>query len=293
VTRALLIVIDLTLKARYYKMIPYPDKIYWNCLGNNTNCADHAPIVTSAWNSDISDELDQGWSPMLAPMGIAAGGKLIQDIYVDTNPRHIWNKPRTRLVNVHILDSFTFETITHIVPPPTPITAKAYNDQGFHVFLLEEEVDGRLDSGNPLKGVKSVSMIDKETGIDGISEATFDPLKPKKCQTCELRLCDCMYVLIATKPESIGLVLRDNSSVRPCNHQFCNLCIKQLQSQRGIGSTSEWKCPTCLTRVSHVAGFSAPMNLPREEAFKVDVPVVMLKIDDGRVAFDSIVKMRM
>lgn len=35
------------------------------------------------------------------------------------------------------------------------------------------------------------------------------------------------------------------------------------------------------------------MNLPGEEAFKVDVPVVMLKIDDGSVAFDSIVKMRM
>jgi len=35
------------------------------------------------------------------------------------------------------------------------------------------------------------------------------------------------------------------------------------------------------------------MNLPGEEAFKVDVTVTMLKINDGRVAFDSIVKMRM
>jgi len=31
-----------------------------------------------------------------------------------------------------------------------------------------------------------------------------------------------------------------------------------------------------------VAGFSAPTNLPGEEAYKVDVPAVMLKIDDGR-----------
>jgi len=32
---------------------------------------------------------------------------------------------------------------------------------------------------------------------------------------------------------------------------------------------------------------------PRRRAYKVDVPVMMLKIDDGRVAFDSIFKMRM
>ena len=128
-------------------------------------------------------------------MGIAAGGKLIQDIYADTNPRHIWNKSRTGLVNVHILNSFTFEQATHIVPPPTPITAKAYKDLGLPVFLVEEEVDGRVDGGNPLKGVQSVSMMDKEMGIDGSSDTTFNPLKPKKCGTCEARLCDCMYVV--------------------------------------------------------------------------------------------------
>jgi len=201
-------------------------------------------------------------------MGIAAGGKLIQDIYADVNPRHIWNKPRTHLINVYILDSFTFEAVTHIVPPPTPITAKRYKDQGLPLFLLEEKVDSRLDGGNPLKGVKSVGMMDKEIGINDVFDDTFDPLKPKKCQTCGFRLCDCMYVPVATNTEQIGLVLTDISSIRPCNHQFCNVCIKQLQSQHGDGSTDEWKCPTCSTNVSHVAGFSAPMNLPGEEPIR-------------------------
>lgn len=176
-------------------------------------------MMLSVYTHVLSSNINQVRSPKHAPMGIAAGGKLIQDIYADTNPRHIWNKPRTRLVNVHILDSFTFEVATHIVPPPTPITAEKYNDQGLPVFLLEEEVNGRLDGGNSLKGVKSVSIMDKETGIDDISNAVFDPLKPKKCQTCESMLCDCMYVLITTKIERISLVLTDNSSVRPCNHQ--------------------------------------------------------------------------
>ena len=132
--------------------------------------------------------------PRYAPMGIAAGGKLVQDIYADTNPRHIWNKSNTRLVNIHILNSFTFEEVTHIVPPPTPITANMYDDLKLPVFLLEEELNDRVDGGNSLKGIQSVSAMDKKMGIDGSPDTTFNPLKPKKCGTCEVRLCDCMCV---------------------------------------------------------------------------------------------------
>ena len=102
----------------------------------------------------------------------------------------------------------------------------------------------------------------------------------------------CMWFLHLTSDE-IGLVLTDTFSIRPCNHQFCNVCIKHLETQSGVESVREWKCPTCSTNVYHVAGFSAPMNLPGEEAFNVDVQVTMLKVNDGRVAFDSVVKMRM
>lgn len=64
--------------------------------------------------------------------------------------------------------------------------------------------------------------------------------------------------------------------------------------QEGISSSSSeqqikrWKCPTCGSNVSHVAGFSAPMNLPGEEALRVKVPVHVLKVEDGRVEFKSI-----
>lgn len=53
-----------------------------------------------------------------------------------------------------------------------------------------------------------------------------------------------------------------------------------------------WQCPQCHQSISHVAGFSAPMNLPGEEAMKVKVPVHVMKVEDGRVAFQSIQKMR-
>jgi hypothetical protein len=87
-------------------------------------------------------------------------------------------------------------------------------------------------------------------------------------------------------------VFSDNNldSLRPCDHQFCNVCVKKLDGGQEISShqVKRWQCPTCSCNVSHIAGFSAPMNLPGEEALKVKVPVHVLKIEDGRVQFRSI-----
>lgn len=85
------------------------------------------------------------------------------------------------------------------------------------------------------------------------------------------------------------------SRVRPCGHQFCNTCIKALEGGSEVGTmqaSRQWKCPTCGVSISHVAGFSAPMNLPGEEALKIRVPVHVLKIEDGRVQFKSIQETR-
>ena len=48
------------------------------------------------------------------------------------------------------------------------------------------------------------------------------------------------------------------------------------------------RCPFegCGAAIVRVSGFAAPMNLPGEEAFKVDVP------EDGKVRFESIKKAR-
>ena len=54
------------------------------------------------------------------------------------------------------------------------------------------------------------------------------------------------------------------------------------------------RCPFegCGAAIVRVSGLAAPMNLPGEEAFKVDVPVVVLEVEDGRVRFESIKKAR-
>ncbi|KAL4909739.1 hypothetical protein BDW74DRAFT_173233 [Aspergillus multicolor] len=216
--------------------------------------------------ADIKPEVH---STRLQEMGIAAGGKLMQDITKDTLPRGIWNTNRKKLLDIHILHPADFEAVTHIVPPPTPITKEQYVKAGTPFYAVEEDPDERLEGSTVLAGVKSVSAMDEDVGVQS-NDTNFDPLKPKRCAKCAMRLCDCI--------------------IRPCNHQFCHVCVKAVASPSG---REERCCPVCSAAVSHVAGFSAPMNLPGEETFKVDVPVVMLEVEDGRAAFQSVVKMRL
>ena len=121
-------------------------------------------------------------------MGMAAGGKLIQDIVRDNNSAIIWNVQNAALMNVHILDPASCEEVTHIVQEP-PLSAQAYMDAGLPFFVIEENVENRLDKGD-FEQVVSVSEMDKKIGVT--TEPSFDPNKPKMCEECSLRLCDCM-----------------------------------------------------------------------------------------------------
>ncbi|KAF8540479.1 hypothetical protein BDD12DRAFT_804492 [Trichophaea hybrida] len=203
-------------------------------------------------------DTDTATKSQLEVMGIAAGGKLIQDLVTDSKPRHVWNTSRTCLTNVHIFSPASFEAVTHIVPYDVPITAKDYADAGLPFFVIEEDPDNRIDGSETLDAVKSVSKMDEQIGVDTSGASSTDTKAPKR--------------------------------VRPCNHQFCFSCVKQVEVQTG----QKWRCPAagCGAEIVRVAGFSAPMNLPGEEAFKVDVPVVLLKVEDGRTRFQSVSKMR-
>jgi len=160
-------------------------------------------------------------------MGLAAGGKLstptlslsllhhsltcrtVQDIYKDPHPATIWNHAAARILHIHILDPVSCEKVTHIVPTPPSTDVKAYTEAGGQYFVVEEKVDERLDGGD-FDNVKSVSQMDQHVGIS--AEPDFDPTKPKMCTTCELRLCDCVYVslfqfvlFILTHPQHTSL----------------------------------------------------------------------------------------
>ena len=93
------------------------------------------------------------------------------------------------MVHVHILDPIGYEKVTHIVPPPPPISTEEYVEANMPFFVVEEQVENRVEGGD-FGNVISVSAMDKEKGAT--TEPEFDPKKPKMCKECETRLCDCM-----------------------------------------------------------------------------------------------------
>jgi len=196
----------------------------------------------------------------------------VQDIYRDDHPARIWNTAASKLVHIHIFDPGSCEAVTHVVPPPPPIDTTAYVESGGQFFVVQERPDARVEGGD-FTNVKSVSAMDKEKGV--AAEPSLDPSTPTQCK-CGVRLCDCV--------------------VRPCDHIFCNVCIQEIDPSALSGNfvsaqapiNNKWHCPTCKVPVSHVAGFAAPMNLPGEEGVKMRVPVNVLEVRDGRVAFKSV-----
>lgn len=201
-------------------------------------------------------------------MGIAAGGKLIQDVHKDArgwDGEVSWARYLTKLVNIQIVDSADFEASTHIVPPPTPVSAKNYADAGLPFYLTGESKQDRLKESKILSAIKSVSGLDRKLGVGTSVDNDIDPAKPGKCCTCSTRLSDCV--------------------TRPCNHKFCSVCITAVAQKN--------RCPSCKGTVKHVAGFSAPMNLPGEETYKVNVPVVMLEVKDGVTISSAMEEMRL
>lgn len=64
-----------------------------------------------------------------------------------------------------------------------------YVDANLPFFVVEEQVDNRVDGGD-FGNVDSVAAMDKKKGVT--TEPAFDPSQPKMCKECETRLCDCM-----------------------------------------------------------------------------------------------------
>ena len=81
----------------------------------------------------------------------------------------MWNVDAARLINIHILDPASCESVTHIVPPPIPMSVYEAIQAELPFFAVEEQIDN----------VKSVSKMDETKGIT--SEPYLDPNQPAMC----------------------------------------------------------------------------------------------------------------
>lgn len=104
-------------------------------------------------------------APFAAQMGLAAGGRMHQDIYPDEHGADTWDAPNRGRVYVHIVNSDAFRDITGMAPPPSPVSAHTYTQYGLPWFDLYDEGRGDLAPSPTLAGVKSVKQKDQSLGF--------------------------------------------------------------------------------------------------------------------------------
>lgn len=107
-------------------------------------------------------------------MGLGAGGRIRQRLYVDRHGVETWDMDRCGQAVVHILNSTQFRTVTGQDPPPTPVDARTYTEHGLPWFTLYEEDDEALTATERLQRVRSIGEIGRNEG-DGDLSFEVDP----------------------------------------------------------------------------------------------------------------------
>jgi hypothetical protein len=111
-----------------------------------------------------------------APMGLAAGGRMRQQIAIDGHGTGAWDMSRATLVDLRLCNSADWRAITGEEPPPTPISVETYNAHGLPWFELYSE-RGDVAPSAALPGVHSLSELPESTEhlpYNAPVRATFD-----------------------------------------------------------------------------------------------------------------------
>jgi hypothetical protein len=100
---------------------------------------------------------------MMGSMGLGAGGRMRQKIYPDPYGLDTWDPENSGSAFVHIVNSEQYEALTGEPPPPSPISAATYTENGFPWFDLYDEEKGDVAAPSRLAGVEPVIGKDQET----------------------------------------------------------------------------------------------------------------------------------
>jgi hypothetical protein len=98
--------------------------------------------------------------PQPTMLGIGAGGTIEQHIERDAHDPRIWDLTSSKILNVQIVDSTTFNAVTGLRAPETPITARTYNQMGLPFFKLwrdELAADGTAGEWDSIMGVSHIA----------------------------------------------------------------------------------------------------------------------------------------
>ncbi|MDA0162206.1 hypothetical protein OM076_18180 [Solirubrobacter ginsenosidimutans] len=103
-----------------------------------------------------------------AEMGLAAGGRMRQQLYPDPHGLDTWDEANFGRVYVHIANSEAWTRITGEPLPPTPVDVRAYLAAGLPWFDLYDDHLGDIGASGVLAGVKSVDELDAQHVADGV-----------------------------------------------------------------------------------------------------------------------------
>ncbi len=117
-----------------------------------------------------------------AEMGLAAGGRMRQQIYPDRHGVECWDEQRFGRVYVHIVNSQMWREITGEPPPETPVSARSYAESGLPWFDLYDEDKGDIAPADALGKVRSVKELDAAHGF--AAQQDDDPVDADPVITC-------------------------------------------------------------------------------------------------------------
>jgi hypothetical protein len=107
---------------------------------------------------------DQSIDRCEADMGLAAGGRMRQEIYEDPFELDDWELEIKSRCFIHIANSMVWRSITSENPPTVPLTAKEYTKAGLPWFDYYDENATPLNGSQNLGDLKSVKEIGKDKG---------------------------------------------------------------------------------------------------------------------------------
>jgi hypothetical protein len=121
-------------------------------------------------------------------LSVAAGGTITQSIEEDTNDPRIWDVTNSKLLNIQLINSTSFERITGIVAPPTPVSAEIYASQGLPFYEIYQEKPSNV-SGDFSK-VRTLSTLDAQRECQ--QSFYYDVHNPPRCAVCQSEMADCL-----------------------------------------------------------------------------------------------------
>jgi hypothetical protein len=100
-------------------------------------------------------------------MGLGAGGTVRQKIYRDPLPKSAWNPKPAASIDIRLVNSRDWRSMTGEAPPPSPISARDYSDWGLPWFKLYEEDE---------VAIESTGAFDKLRGVTGGEPGITPPI---------------------------------------------------------------------------------------------------------------------